>query len=169
MRKTVNPTPLGMALVLVVMVMVIVTGASEVTLPVYTPNISLTDVPVGIFDRKVTLVPRIPKPILVVNHDVQNANLITIDDDGLESVRFFEVYRRRLADEFGADVWSRWRLNAVVGKTIYGTYVSVDELVKTANLYEYKARAVDINGNQVGAWTDVLQRRVPGEGTGSGR
>ena len=166
MRKTVNPTPLGMALVLVVMVMVIVTGTSEVTLPVFTPDISVTDVPVGIFDRKATLVPRIPKPILVVNHDVQNANLITIDDDGLETVRFFEVYRRRFGDECGANVWSRWLLNAVVGKTIYGTYVFVDELVKPDNLYEYKARAVDINGNQVGAWSDVLQRRVPGEGTG---
>ena len=169
MRKTVNPTPLGMALALVIMVTVIVTGTSEVLLPVYTPDISLTDVPVGIFDWKVTLVPRIPEPKLVVNHDVHNANLITIDDDGLESVRFFEVYRRRLADDFGDIVWSRWRFNAVVGKTIYGTYVFVDELVKTGNLYEYKARAVDINGNQVGAWTDVLRRRVPGEGTGSGR
>ena len=166
MRKTVNPTPLGMALVLVVTVMVIVTGTSEVTLPVYTPDIYLTDVPVGIFDWKITLVPRIPKPSLVVNHDIENANLITIDDDGLESVRFFEVYGGRFADECGANVWSRWRFNASVGKTIYDTYVFVDELVRPNNLYEYKVRAVDISGNQVGAWSDVLQRRLPGEGRG---
>lgn len=155
MSRKVNPTPLGMTLTLVVTAIVVVLGISEV----FPPDSSVIDVPVGVFDRAVT-----PVPILVVDHDIENANLIRIDDDGLEDIRFFEVYRRRFADECGANVWSRWKLNAVVGKTIHDTYVYVDELVKRDTLYEYKVRAVDKNGNQVGAWSEVLSRRMPGEG-----
>lgn len=151
----ISPTPLGTTVTLVVTMIVVVLGISAV----FSPDSSVIDVPVGVFDRDVT-----PVPILVVDHDIENANLIRIDDDGLEDVRFFEVYRRRFADECGANVWSRWLLNAVVGKTIYDTYVYVDELVKRDTLYEYKVRAVDIGGNQIGAWSEVLSRRVPGEG-----
>ena len=167
MRKAGNPILFKVTLVSVVMAIVIVRGINEVWPQVLSPSIPMTAAAkesTPSLDTRATPVPGMPRPILIVDHDVRRANLITINDNGLESVRFFELYRRTFDERCGANVWSRWLFRAVIGKTIYDIYVFVDELVYRGNLYEYKARAVDINSNQVGTWSDVLQRRVPHEG-----
>lgn len=114
----------------------------------------------GELDTNARPVPGESRPTLVVNGDVANANVVMIEAGGLRRVRFFEVYRRRLDDNFGASYWSRWRLYAVVGKTVLDTYVFVDESIYLGDLYEYKARAVDRRGYQIGTWSKVLQRRI---------
>ena len=97
----------------------------------------------------------------MIDNDQKDANFITIERGTLQDVRFFEIYARSLDDTFASNVWSRWRLKAVVGKTIYDTYIFVDESTRPGILYEYRARAVDVNSNQVGTWSHVLQRRMP--------
>ncbi len=140
--------------VAVVLAISVVTGINVLRVP--TP----TSVPAVVLNTTATPVPDAPRPILAVDNDIDDANFITIESGELQNVRFFEVYRRGLDDKYAGNVWSRWLLKAVVGKTIYDTYVFVDESARFDVLYEYKARAVDVNSNQVGTWSNVLQRRM---------
>ena len=139
-----------MVAVAVVLAISVVTGINVLRVP--TP----TSVPAVVLNTAVDG----PRPILTVDIDIDDANFITIESGELQNVRFFEVYRRGLDDKYAGNVWSRWLLKAVVGKTIYDTYVFVDESARFDVLYEYKARAVDVNSNQVGTWSNVLQRRM---------
>lgn len=154
MRKVGNPIPTKAALVSVVMAVVLIRGLDMVW-----PSVST---PIGVPDQDDTSLAKPSKPTLVLDSSRTKVNFITIEENDLENVRFFEVYGRRLDDRFGVEHWSRWNLEFVVGKNIYGTWIFVDEFVTGGFLYEYKARAVDVNGNQIGTWSQVLSRRMGG-------
>lgn len=154
MRKVGNPIPTKAALVSVVLAVVLIGGLDMIW-----PLVGIFD---DVLDGEDKFLVEPSRPTLVLNSNHVGVNFVTIEQNGLKNVRFFEVHGRRLDDRFGTEHWSRWQLEFVVGKTIYDTWVFVDESATSGYLYQYKARAVDVNGNQIGTWSQVLSRRMGG-------